>query len=63
MKMDVVAKDCSIVCQLAGIRTLERELTDAALTVRASSPRRPRLRGGRSLTLPVYGSNIRLPPA
>ena len=29
MKTDVVAKDCWIVGQLAGIRMLERELTDA----------------------------------
>ncbi len=29
MKTDVVAKDCWIVGQLAGIRMLERQLTDA----------------------------------
>lgn len=29
MKTDVVEKDCWIVSQLAGIRMLERELTDA----------------------------------
>jgi len=29
MKTDVIAKDCWIVGQLAGIRMLERELSDA----------------------------------
>jgi hypothetical protein len=30
MKMDVVANDCWIVAQLAGIRMLEHELTDGS---------------------------------
>ena len=91
MKTDVAAKDCWIVGQPAGIRMLERELTDAftmsspganedprrrvdelnswlnlvddALTVRTFSPRRPSLRGGRTVTLPVRSSSSRVPAA
>jgi hypothetical protein len=41
MKKDVVAKDCWIMGQLAGIRMLERELTDAF--------KKPRSRSGEGL--------------
>ena len=39
MKTDVVAKDCWIVGQLAGIRILERELVDAFAKVQPGSGR------------------------
>ena len=38
MKNDIVAKDCWVAGQLAGIRMLERELTDALKKPHAQAP-------------------------
>jgi hypothetical protein len=38
MKNDIVAKDCWVAGQLAGIRMLERELTDALKKPNAQAP-------------------------